>query len=1438
MTRSGIDNLYLSQTGAYIYASDAYDSITGNTGAGGLYAGSGFTGVYKVFNAAVISGGDQNFPTGAPTTSSIYFAPTVVIGASGQEQRDVRGEGTGYSGVTSTGNLTGLLAGTAYSGTLYAVYTGGGGKHLTGRVGIGVTTSPTEYYRTTFKTLDFFEFNDTYSMDTGDLAVTGSGSGVYLSPSDVRLDFDIINRQGASLVTTPALQQDSFFDQINISILDEDGDITAANYHKNYQHASFSFPLQDNTNVFGAYRRNFGIQTVIVDQNTQTQTSKIQLRANHLDIDNITVRDADGLFIDENTGNFVAPNTGLTGALPFTNRQLLNPTGATGYISMQFAFKQNPEYTMYKDVGIWAATSGNFTTNPDNFLGRFPIDQSQAGQLIYLYPDNGVPLNTGLYFQIQPGSMVGAGPIFHNGPYTLRPHIRPEDPALYDVGEQVIRSGNLYISGQGAGGLFAYGASGTGDGNRLTGPGNVPYVLSGDSPSEADTLQTVASRGNTTTTNITVGASATPTKTLDVRGTTLLSGNSSVSGTLEVNNDFTVTSGPSKLIDTSISSNKIVFGGLIADATTNAPYEVFYDKAIISATNSNIYSVASVIVGGSGHTISGDFDVIAGGATNNISGGNFNFIGGGTGIDIKQSAWTSSLGGQNNDVESASQSVIGGGINNSIKNTESAALLGGISNTITGNGWGFIGGGENNTVTGSHGSVLGGENNGAYGYQSSVAGGGSNEAHGRYSFVGGGQYNLTSGNNSFCLGRQVRIASAHSGAAVLADGQERDHLSSGAYTLSLDFVNGVYIPSGGLYISGNPVMTGTHTVEADTLQTVTDRGATTTNTVAITNSLIVDTGTLFVNSTGKKVGIGVTGAANKLDVHGSVIIGGGSYAGTTTAPSNGLVVEGAVGIGSTNPNTSSQFSVHGSGSFGRNYFSSYTAPSDGLIVEGSVGIGTYTAASKLDVNGNVSIGSSVMGYAGPSNGLAVAGNVGIGTYSANNALDIYGATLIGANYSSAGATAPSNGLIVEGNVGVGTSSPKTALDVRGTVSGYTGLFPSGVGIGTSTLPELLSIAPNTDVSAEIGRAHVGYIGHSDYAGFSHIDKNTTTSYALLQQSNGATYLNAANGTNIYFRMNNSGIGGFNSSSDFYVDTDTLYVDASEDRVGINESSPSYTLDVTASDASSLLSRFYNTSSTNGQGLLIRAGETANANRILQCASRNDTKIMTVNSNGSVGVGTDSPYGRFDIVSSRNAENDLSDADNYHLHLHNNGDDTDESVGIGFGITSDTDAIGACIGHERKGALSFGDLFFATRPTGGSVTERVRIASDGNVGIGTNAPANALDVVGHFSATSKSFVIDHPTKENKKLQYGSLEGPEHGVFIRGTTNKNVIKLPDYWKDLVHEDSITVTLTPVHSFQSLYVKSKTPEQIVIGGVKKSYDYVVYGERKDVDKLEVEI
>ena len=43
---------------------------------------------------------------------------------------------------------------------------------------------------------------------------------------------------------------------------------------------------------------------------------------------------------------------------------------------------------------------------------------------------------------------------------------------------------------------------------------------------------------------------------------------------------------------------------------------------------------------------------------------------------------------------------------------------------------------------------------------------------------------------------------------------------------------------------------------------------------------------------------------------------------------------------------------------------------------------------------------------------------------------------------------------------------------------------------------------------------------------------------------------------------------------------------------------------------------------------------------------------------------------------------------------------------------------------------------------------------------------SISASGAFSAVTKSFVIKHPLEEGKILRYGSLEGPENGVYIRG------------------------------------------------------------------------
>ena len=108
---------------------------------------------------------------------------------------------------------------------------------------------------------------------------------------------------------------------------------------------------------------------------------------------------------------------------------------------------------------------------------------------------------------------------------------------------------------------------------------------------------------------------------------------------------------------------------------------------------------------------------------------------------------------------------------------------------------------------------------------------------------------------------------------------------------------------------------------------------------------------------------------------------------------------------------------------------------------------------------------------------------------------------------------------------------------------------------------------------------------------------------------------------------------------------------------------------------------------------------------------------------------------------------------------------------------------------------------------------------------------------------KPFDIQHPIKgDGWRLRYASLEGPEAGVYCRGRLKEsNVIKLPDYWEQLVHTDSISVQLQPIgdRHFHLNVVSFDNKEIIIKEADDKPIDcfYHVYGERKDVNSLIVE-
>lgn len=124
------------------------------------------------------------------------------------------------------------------------------------------------------------------------------------------------------------------------------------------------------------------------------------------------------------------------------------------------------------------------------------------------------------------------------------------------------------------------------------------------------------------------------------------------------------------------------------------------------------------------------------------------------------------------------------------------------------------------------------------------------------------------------------------------------------------------------------------------------------------------------------------------------------------------------------------------------------------------------------------------------------------------------------------------------------------------------------------------------------------------------------------------------------------------------------------------------------------------------------------------------------------------------------------------------------------------------------------------------------------------------ITGDLIAGTKSFVIPHPTKPGKKLHYGSLESPYHGVQLTGEgvliKGKAVVKLPDYICKLVHQKGCQVHLTNIKHNKVIWVDNvdinnnqfTVKTKIGFWNLKKySFFWSFVAVRKDVKEIIVE-
>jgi hypothetical protein len=533
---------------------------------------------------------------------------------------------------------------------------------------------------------------------------------------------------------------------------------------------------------------------------------------------------------------------------------------------------------------------------------------------------------------------------------------------------------------------------------------------------------------------------------------------------------------------------------------------------------------------------------------------------------------------------------------------------------------------------------------------------------------------------------------------------------------------------------------------------------------------------------------------------------------------NAMIINnlGNVGIGTTTPGV--KLDVHS----GANTFFSQLGNNLGSFLLASDASTNYLESVNLNNNGVKNLYIGGYGINSPSQieiegtSIYMNGNVGIGTTSPAAKLTVKGSGLTtGVNFQTTNSNnVPLITALDNGNVGIGTTTPGKALVVNSTALGTTGL--GGIILsGAGTSYNLYNASNNTTSGGS------AYFGVTDSAGINTITNGlayatalfSNNSTALQLGTNGAARMTIdttgnvgigttgpgakldVNGTawigtnsSIYSELNGSGTyamlrarNAADSTQQLILNGNPLVFDIATvekmridttGNVGIGTTGPGNKLSVNG-----------NVSLVSG-GFIGFTGDTAVAdtnyalygtgsNTLLNVATGGSIGLrvgnsdkMVITSTGNVGIGTTAPLGKLfinpGIVTTAGAF--ASSA----LNIDSAGT-TGALSQIGFGysagstLTNTTAYIGLVTTYPAGNA--YGDLVFGTRPvsTDTAPTERLRITSQGNVGIGTTSPTSRLYVSGDAST---NFVIDGTSQAYQTYAIGAVAKAYQGYGNSG------------------------------------------------------------------------
>ena len=412
---------------------------------------------------------------------------------------------------------------------------------------------------------------------------------------------------------------------------------------------------------------------------------------------------------------------------------------------------------------------------------------------------------------------------------------------------------------------------------------------------------------------------------------------------------------------------------------------------------------------------------------------------------------------------------------------------------------------------------------------------------------------------------------------------------------------------------------------------------------------------------------------------------------------------------------------------------------------GNVGIGTSSPVAALDVVGNGRFSENFYLNSGKNFHFdnGVSNNYSIKKTGTNLLFDTGGTFAFTRGNVGIGTTAPTAQLHTKGNLSTALTGTVTVTAAASAVVGTSTLFTTELTVG-----DAIKIGTETfTVSAIADATHLT------------IDSNHVA---------GATTATAYKDPNLF------AIDDGDETSQFVID---------------KSGNTTISGDLTVSGTSTLSNIEISTDTI---------GAPLNTDMNFKTGTSSLLTRLTIEDDGDVGIGTTSPGAKLSIKGPSGVEQVIQ------ASSVTNGSE----ASLGFGSSSvdlSGDNMGAKITFNRTGANTSGDLYFSTQ-SGSALTERMRIDSDGNVGIGTTGPGALLHIQDSASGTA----------------IGTLTNSEDFLVVRNdgslgdNSNINLISRSDASGQIIFSDNVARgigSLNYNHSTNSMAFTTGSAERMRI-------------------------